>query len=183
MRMCDQRHIRGAPLLPVLAGPRKPAVLLLVEHVQWLVTQLRELRAPSRAAPHGPIVEDGADAIDFLAVVDLIPERLEPSSERRRVSVPAMHQPRDVRQTDVAVLQLLVIEHPHTAVSHDLVSIEGEVHLLDSVAFGTAAELRLCACGAAAEENALVCSHICDHSIRDGWFRSTVPRGRVARGF
>src|SRR5216117_3026086 len=50
----DERTARRAALLPVLTVPREPAVLLLIEDVQRLVAQLRELRAPSCPAAHRP---------------------------------------------------------------------------------------------------------------------------------
>src|SRR3954471_12869174 len=57
----DNRAVGGRPLVPVLACPGEPAVLFLVEDVQRLVTELRELGAPSRAAAHRPVLEDRAD--------------------------------------------------------------------------------------------------------------------------
>src|SRR5699024_5130067 len=62
--------------LRLVAIPRKPADLFLVEHEQRLVAQLRELGAPPRAAAHGEIGLDHADHINLLAVVDLIPDAL-----------------------------------------------------------------------------------------------------------
>ena len=46
---------RVAPGVPVVAGPLEPAVLVLIEHEQRFVAQLRELRAPARAAAHGAV--------------------------------------------------------------------------------------------------------------------------------
>src|SRR5438874_13129842 len=83
VRMRDQRGVGGAALAPVFAGPREPGVLLLIEDVQRLVAQLRELRAPSGATSHGPVVENRADDVDLLAAVHLIPERLEDRKSTR----------------------------------------------------------------------------------------------------
>ena len=155
--------------------------------MQRLVAQLRELGAPPGAAAHGAVVEDRADDVDFLAVVDLVPERLQHLADRRRVGVAAVHQARDVLEADVAGLQLFVVQHADAAVARDLVAVEREVHFLDAVALGARAELRLGARRAAAEENALVTVHCaspasCDHSIRRWTLQPTLPRRRVDRG-
>src|SRR4051812_2476231 len=63
--------------VPRRARPREPAALLLIEDVERLVTQLCELCAPSGTAADGAIFEHRADDIDFLAVVHLIPDRLQ----------------------------------------------------------------------------------------------------------
>ena len=42
-----------------------------------------------------------------------------------------MHEPADVFEADVAVLQLFMVQDAHAAVSDDLVSLEREVHFLD----------------------------------------------------
>ena len=55
VRMGDHRRL-GTGWRPVSAGPAEPRVLVLIEHEQRLVAQLRELRAPSRAAAHGLVV-------------------------------------------------------------------------------------------------------------------------------
>src|SRR5690242_15698296 len=88
----DEWRVRGAALLPVLAGPREPAVPVLIEHVQLLVAQFRELRAPSRAAADGAVLLHGADDVNLLTVVDLIPDRLEDFSNRGRIGVAPVHQ-------------------------------------------------------------------------------------------
>src|SRR5581483_8300012 len=92
MRTRDERSVRGAALLPVLAGPREPAILVLIEHVQLLVTKLGKLRAPSRAAADGAILLHGADDVNLLAAVDLIPDRLKDPSNRGRIGIPPVHQ-------------------------------------------------------------------------------------------
>ena len=152
VRVRDHRRV-GPATLPVGARPLEPAVLLLIEDEERLVAQLRELRAPARSAAHGPVVEDRADDVDLLAVVDLIPERLQDLPDRRAVGVAPVHQPRHVLEADVAGLQLLVIEHADAAAARLLVTVEGEVHLLDAVAFGAGAELGLGPGSGAAEQN------------------------------
>ena len=75
--MRDHRAVAAVASFHVIARPREPAVLFLIEHVQRLVAQLGELGAPARSAAHRPVVEDRADDVNLLAVVDLIPERLQ----------------------------------------------------------------------------------------------------------
>jgi hypothetical protein len=48
-----------------------------------------------------------------------------------------------------------VIEHANASMPFDAVSIEGEIHFLDTMAFGAVAEARLGAGGAAAEQDAV----------------------------
>ena len=136
-----------------VAIPREPAVLLLVEDEQRLVAQLRELRAPARAAAHGEIGLDRADHVDLLAVVDLIPDALQDLAERRRVRIPPVHQPRDVGEADFAGSELFVIEHAQAARARRLVALEREIDFLDAEALGARAELRFRALRAAAEED------------------------------
>src|SRR4029079_15802537 len=50
MRLSDQLRVLRAALLPVYTRPREPRVLLLIEHVERLVAELGELRAPSGSA-------------------------------------------------------------------------------------------------------------------------------------
>jgi hypothetical protein len=133
----------GVPIgqrLPLLARPPRPSVAILIEHEQRLVAQLRELRTPSRPASHSAVVEDRTDDVDFLAVVHLVPERLQHLAQRRAFDVPPVHEPRDVLQADVAGQQLLVIEHAHAAVPIDLVTVESEMHFLDAIPLGRGTE-------------------------------------------
>src|ERR1019366_1645198 len=110
VRVADDRAVRRRALLPVLTRPGEPAVLLLIEHVQRLVAQLRELGAPPRAAADRAIVLNRADDVDLLAVVHLIPEGLQDLADGRGVSVAPVHQARDVGEADVARLQFFVVE-------------------------------------------------------------------------
>src|SRR5262249_45434137 len=153
MHVRDHRTVADGARLPLAAGPREPAILLLIEDVQRLVAQLRELRAPARSAAHGAVLGDDADDVDFLAVVDLIPERLQHFADRRRVGVPTTHQLRHVLEAYVAVLQLFVVEYAAAAMALDPVAVEREVPFLDAVPLGARAECRFGARRAAAEEN------------------------------
>src|SRR5262245_27746928 len=152
MRMRDRRRI-GAVGLPIRSGPLEPAVLFLIEDEQRLVAQLRELRAPPRSAAHRAVVEDDADDVDLLAVVDLIPERLQDLPDRGAVGVAAVHQPGHVFEAHVAALQLFVIQHADAARADVLVPVEREVDFLDAVPFRARAELRLGAGRATAEQD------------------------------
>src|SRR5262245_29386084 len=109
--------------LPLLGLPLEPAVLLLIEHEERLVAEFRELRAPARAAAHRPILEDRADHVNLLPIVDLIPERLEHFTDRRAVRVPAVHEARHVLEADVAGFQFLVIEDADAAAAGLCVSV------------------------------------------------------------
>ena len=52
---------------PGLLVPGEPLLPRLIEHVERLVAEFCELRAPARAAFHRVIVQDVADDEDFLA--------------------------------------------------------------------------------------------------------------------
>src|SRR5439155_11417223 len=160
MWMCDHRGVVGAPLLlPIGAGPGKPGILLLVENKQRLVAELRELRAPPGAALHRAVVQHGADDVNLLAVVDLIPNRLKDSSDRRRIAVSPIHQAGDVLEADIARFQFFVVEDTYASVPIDLVAIEREIDFLDAMLFGANAECGLGAGRAAAEQNAVASVH------------------------
>src|SRR5207244_5624633 len=97
MRDCGPLRLRAA--LPLAAGPPEPAVLILIEDVQRFVAQLGEFGAPSRAATHGSIVQDGADHVYLLAIVHLVPERLQHLPDRGPLRIAAVHEPRHVFET------------------------------------------------------------------------------------
>src|SRR5687767_4898524 len=156
MLMLDDRRVRLiVDLPPVVAVPPEPAVLVLIEDVERLVAQFGELGAPAGSAAHGAIVEDRSDHVDFLAAVDLVPERLQNLPKRRAVGIGPVHQSPDIRQADVTGLQLLVIQDAHAAMAGDFVPLEGEVDLVDAAALGESAELGLGAGRAAAEQDAV----------------------------
>src|SRR5690606_5295814 len=156
VRMADHRILDG---LEGLAGPLEPAVALLVEDEQRLVAQLRELRPPAGAALHGLVGQDPAHDVDLLAVVDLVPDRLEHLLEQRRVGIGAVHEPAHVGEAHVAAAQLFLGQHADAAVARVVVALEGEVHLLDAVALGGGAEGRLGAGGGPAVEHAVLGFH------------------------
>src|SRR5688572_17189473 len=95
----DQRSFGATGGFPVFTGPTKPLVLLLIEDIQRFVTQLRELGRPTRAAAYCLVLEDRANHVDLLTVVDLIPQRLQDFANLGAVGVATMHETRDVFET------------------------------------------------------------------------------------
>jgi NADH dehydrogenase len=154
MPMHDERTFLCVGSLPVFTIPPEPRLLVLIKHVQWLIAELCELGSPTRAAADGLIVQDGADDPDFLPAVHLVPQSLQHLTERRAIGVAPMHQTRDVREADVAVLQFFVIQYAHAAIADDLVSIKREVHFFDAVVLGAGTERRFGAGRTAAEQDA-----------------------------
>ena len=150
MTGCPAGGFQSAP------RPLEPAVLLLIEHEQRLVAQFGELGAPAGPAADRAVLEDRADDVDFLAAVDLIPQRLQDLAERRAVGVAAVHQPRDVLEADVARLQLFVVQHADAPPPGLSVPFECEIDFLDAVTLGAGAELRLRARRGAAEQDEIV---------------------------
>src|SRR5262249_53985072 len=110
---------------------------------------------PPGATAHGAVREHRADDVDLLAVVDLVPERLQDLPNRLGFRVTAVHQPRYVLETDVAGQQLLVVEHAHSARAAHWMRVEREVHFLDALALRPLAESRPGAWRAAAEQDAI----------------------------
>src|SRR5262245_24052657 len=80
-RLPDHGRLVGAPSV---AGPAEPAVALLVERPQRLVQDLGVLGGHSRAAGDGIVLVDPADEEDLLAVLYLVPDRLQYLAEERR---------------------------------------------------------------------------------------------------
>ena len=89
VRVRDDRRGLRVERLPFVAGPSRPPVAILIEDVERLVAQLRELRAPAGPAAHRAVVVDRPDDVDLLTVVDLIPERLQHLPQRRPLGVTA----------------------------------------------------------------------------------------------
>src|SRR5688500_4735470 len=137
---------------PFLLIPGKPGVALLVEDMQGLIAELGELGAPAGAAFNGFVFQDLADDKDLLAVIDLIPDALQEFTQRRTVGITAVHQPRDIFEADVTILQLFVVENADAAPAHHLMSVKGKIDFFNTDPLGVGAELRLRALGAAAEE-------------------------------
>src|SRR5581483_10406131 len=99
------------------------------------------------------------DDVDLLAVVDLVPDGLQPLTDRRRVRVAPVHEASAVFEAAVARLQLFVIEDAHAALADDLVAVEGEVDFLDAVPLGARAEFGFRPRRAAAEQDAIASVH------------------------
>ena len=153
----------GAPKLPAppaVAGRKGMPIKVVTSGVSGAPVSPEGASNPevengsAASAADGAVFEDRADDVDFLPVVDLIPERLQDLADRRRVRVSPVHQPRDVFETDVAGLQLLVIQHAYAPVPRDGVAVEREVHFLDAMPFGAGAEFRFGPRRAAAEQDA-----------------------------
>src|SRR5690606_15099623 len=156
VRMRNGRPLAAGATVPCRSVPGEPGVLSLVEDVQRLVAEFRELGAPARPAAHGAIVLNGADDVDLLAVVHLIPDGLEDLPNRRRVlCVAPVHQAADVLEADVARRELLVIEDAESARAGDVVARETEVHFFDAVTLGGLAEGLLGARRAARKQDAV----------------------------
>ena len=141
---------------PRVVAPGEPGLALLVEDEEGLVAELRELGSPARSALDGAVLQDRAHDEDLLPVVHLVPDALEDLLEQRRVAILAVHQPRYVRQADVALLELLVREDADASLTGITVAFEGEIHLIDAVPFGERSELLLGALCGAAEQHTLL---------------------------
>src|SRR5690349_13485197 len=115
--------------LPRRAVPAVPSALFLIEDLERLVAELRELRPPAGAALDGAVVEDLADDANLLAAVHLVPDRLQHLPEERRVAILAVHQAAHVAKAHVAAPELLVRERTDAARARVRVSLEREVHL------------------------------------------------------
>src|SRR5688572_768496 len=144
---------RGALARPFSSGPSKPLVAALGEHKQRLVTQLRKFRSPAGSAFYRIVFENFPDNVDFLAAVDLVPDALQDFSHQRSVVIPAIHQPADVFQTDIALFQLFVGEHADTARSRVCMPHEGIVHFVDAIALRCCSEGRLGSVGGATKQD------------------------------
>src|SRR6185295_2428121 len=100
---------------------------ILIEDMKWLVTELRELRAPAGSSAHSSIIEDRTDDVDLLSVIDLVPDGLQDLSKRRALGVTPVHQAGHVLEADIACQQLLVIEYAKPPMARDGVAFEREV--------------------------------------------------------
>ena len=72
-------------------APYIPAVLLLIENIERLVADLGKLRAQTGTAAHRVVLHDLADNVDFLTIVDLVPDALQYLAENRRLGLGAVH--------------------------------------------------------------------------------------------
>src|SRR5262249_59535643 len=97
---------------------------------------------------------------DLLPVLHLVPEGLQHLPEERGVGILPVHQLADVGEAHVPPPELRVGQHAEPAAARRLVSLEGEVHLVDAMALRGGAERRLGAPLTAAEENAVLAPHV-----------------------
>jgi hypothetical protein len=128
---------------PCLAGPALPFAGFLVENEQGFVAQLCELGSPAGAALDRAVFQYLADDLDFLAVVDLVPDALQDFPEDWGIGKRSVHQLADVRQADIALLQFLVRQYADTSCPGIAVSLECKVDLFDAVSFGGGSKSRL----------------------------------------
>src|SRR5512139_1577423 len=125
---------------PFFVFPGEPGVPPLVEHEDRFVAQLGELRAPPRASLDGPVREDGADHVDLLPRVHLVPYRLQDLPDGGGIRVAAVHQTGHVGEAHVPLRQLLPGEDPDAAGAGEGVPLEREVDLLDPARLRLGAE-------------------------------------------
>src|SRR5439155_17958031 len=151
---------RGGVLLPRLPRPVKPVILVLGKDEQRLVTQLGELGPPSRAPLDRPIREDLPHDVDFLAMVDLVPDALQHLPEQGGVAERAVHQPAHVRQAHIALLQLRLGQNTQASRPRGVVALKGEVHLLEAMALRRRTKRGLGSLRRATKENAMCRLHV-----------------------
>src|SRR5438132_919249 len=145
---------------PCFASPSTPSVLFLIEDVEWLVAKLRELCTPTGTALDGAVLQNMPDNKDLLAIVDLVPDALKDPSKRRGVWKRAAHQPADVREADITLLQFQVRQDPDAASPGVLVSVECEVHFLNAVTLRRFTKRRFRARRCSTEQNAIFRFHL-----------------------
>src|SRR6266566_2074690 len=146
---------RGCVLLPRLPRPVEPVILVLGKDKQRLVAQLGELGPPARAPLDRPIHEDLTHDVDFLAMVDLVPDALQHLPEQGGVAERAVHQPAHVRQAHIALLQLRLGQNAHASRPRGVVALKGEVHLLEAMALRRRTKRGLGSLSRATKENAM----------------------------
>ena len=92
MNVLDDGFVTFLPFGPTAFVPGKPLAALLVEDVERFVTELGEFRAPSGTTFYSSVVQNLADNVDLLSMVDLMPNALEDFSEHRTVGIAPIHQ-------------------------------------------------------------------------------------------
>src|SRR5262245_12792812 len=170
MDMLDDRFVALFPLNPTTFVPGKPLAAFLVENMEGFVAKFGELGTPSSTTLDCLVLQNLADNVNLLPVIDLVPDALKDFSKHRTVSVASVHQTRQILQTDVSSLQLLMIEHPQSTVSECLVAFEGKVDFFDSKPLRVDAELGFRALSTPAEQDAIFLYHVCpfnNHSRGD----------------
>ena len=88
--------------------PSKPLIATLSKDKQRLVAEFCEFRSPTSSTLDRVVLQDVADHVDFLTVVNLMPDTLQDSPHQDRVVILAIHEPADVFKADVALLQFLM---------------------------------------------------------------------------
>src|SRR6185369_17752799 len=120
-----------------------PSIRFLVEDEEWFVTELGELCAPAGSTFNGAVRQYVPNDIDFLAVIDLMPDGLKNFFECRCVGKRAIHQSAYIGKADVALLQLLMSQHANSSRPRIVMSLEREVHFFNAVTFGRGSKSRL----------------------------------------
>ena len=137
-----------------------PGLALLIKDVQRLVAQLGKFSAPAGTTLDGVVVENLAHDEDLLALIDLVPDRLQHLAKGGTLAVAPMHQLRHVGQADITAGQFFVIEDPQPACAHMVVALERKIHLLDAQPLRIGAKLGLGAAGATTEKDTTGCVHL-----------------------
>src|SRR6185503_5626936 len=105
------------------------------------------------SATNGLVLLNGADDVDLLAAVHLVPQRLKNLPDRWAFRVAAVHQPRHVFKAHISRQELFMIEHADATSAGFRVAVECEIHFFDAMTLGARTELRLGAWSGAAEKN------------------------------
>jgi len=119
----------------------------------WSKTKIGLLHSLANSAPHSgpaldrPVGEDRADHVDFVAGVDLVPDRLQNLPDRGGVGVAPAQEARNGRRGSRPPDQLLPGEDADAAGAGDVAAFVREIDLLDPVPFRLRAELGLGADG------------------------------------
>src|SRR4029078_6015282 len=97
--------------------------------------------------------------INFLAVVDLMPDALENFAKKGAVAEGPVHQTAHVTQAHVALLQFCVRQDANSPSAGVAVSLKCEIDFLNAVTLGCCAERGLGSIGRATEQNAIFSLH------------------------
>ena len=151
---CRERAVgeRRLVLVPFAGAPGEPALAILVEHADFAVEELRELDAPAGAALDRLVGQDPTDREQPVAAHDHVELRLDHPPDPVTAVEGAAEAAEDDRHADVALLELGVAQDRDVRLALHDVTLEGDRHLGDAVALGTAAELGLGALVPAADQ-------------------------------
>src|ERR1019366_5394540 len=138
-RLANARLAGWVPGIAV-AVPSEPRRTGLVENVDRTIEKTRVFSCDTGAAGDCIVGIDFADHEDFLAVLHLVPNRLQNFAEHRRVRILPMHQLAQVAQADVAMAQLCLGEDTQAVQASVDVALEGEIHFVDAKALSRCAE-------------------------------------------